>query len=1258
MAQYPSNPYWEVYDVNNKYKEPVFRAGFGLQSRELNEMGARLRHAIDTLTSTIHNEGSIISGGETQMVGDQFTINDSIFYARTYFSNIPTTTFTIGTTETDTIGVGIEIKIITEAEDPSLRSPAANTRNYNQPGAHRKQVDATWMKENAKPVGFTGVFYPIHKFKDGQLEVETNIATSELSSIVEKTIADYDKAANGDYVIDGFQPSFLYDDVISDEHILSISEGTCHVDGYAITATNSYRFRVPYASDTESVNNEPVNFTSDGWYNLRWNPIAALQEVNGEVQVTQTITHGNFSGVSDLLPNSPVVEIISVTSTDELTTYSEGTDWIIRGDYIDWSPGGAEPATGSNYKITYVYQDTVETSISANREQIYLTGFKVGSTVLVDYTFYIPRIDRLVISRYGEIKQLKGTPDKLEPIPPQASTGLQIGTVKLLYGKVPEITVDSFRSFKMSDIQVFSKQLNDQQEQIARLNLQQRLNTTDPTLTKTNVFTDSFTSPALRDSGVPQTAITEAGMLEPFVASYDAIVRTFEQGMITLPFSETNFLTQDAFTKERLVNEFERIDLPPGEFRIYPREYVWTAQTLTKNQTLRTITQTSTSTTYASGRWNQTIYSTVGVDVSSHLVNVNTKIVNSTENFAIPPIDLKVQGWKFNASEQVDVTFDGLDVGNTTADTNGLANLTFTIPDNVPSGAKNVVLTGAESGLTCIGTFRSQPQVKIVINNFNRVVKRRVRRTVIRRWRDPIAETFVPTETMNLTSAELIFTNTTSSYVDVFITETINGYPNTEKSLGFARLYAEDIIANQWVKATFDNHVFVEEGINYSLVIICGDTNLKIRTAKMGEYDLNNSKYVTTQPYLTGVLFNSSNAAAWSAIQDEDLTFKLNRAEYSLNTYNVDVGTISVDDCTDLLLSADVENYPETRCTFKVVLIDRQNEEYLIAPDGSVNFTSYTGDVKLTAELVSTNTKLSPTIDGDVQLGVGKVYYPMTYSHRSISFDGSALHVLLDSYEPSGTTTKVYYQSNEISLVVNPTDDWMPNGLDEIGIYYYVGSDLQGYKPAKVNINSSTAEIDDNLDTLEDGNYTWGDYDSLGSNALYIREPLLEAMSQGWIQSSTQPLEFYYNGTNILNPTRVKIGSTELTRGTLGGLGEGEFAYGDNDTIEGNRLYVRMPASEVVDLVVDPSAYNSDAEFVAVTYSPGTQSNGYVVAREWIGITRTSTTPIDDGFLEVKFETGTLVGDDIPDENKILIECNTTDTNQRPIVKNLKTYVV
>ncbi len=82
--------------------------------------------------------------------------------------------------------------------------------------------------------------------------------------------------------------------------------------------------------------------------------------------------------------------------------------------------------------------------------------------------------------------------------------------------------------------------------------------------------------------------------------------------------------------------------------------------------------------------------------------------------------------------------------------------------------------------------------------------------------------------------------------------------------------------------------------------------------------------------------------------------------------------------------------------------------------------------------------------------------------------------------------------------------------------------------------------------------YVWG-----VSNTFSIS--LNDGASDFWTDSPTTPGEYYYNPLDVLtSPYYLFAGGTELTRGTLGSLSTNEWAYGDQDILGQDTIYVKL----------------------------------------------------------------------------------------------------
>ena len=54
-------------------------------------------------------------------------------------------------------------------------------------------------------------------------------------------------------------------------------------------------------------------------------------------------------------------------------------------------------------------------------------------------------------------------------------------------------------------------------------------------------------------------------------------------------------------------------------------------------------------------------------------------------------------------------------------------------------------------------------------------------------------------------------------------------------------------------------------------------------TSRLGQTTLDGARLISQQPYL-GSMFKSQNASTWTAEQNEDVKFKINRCKFTENT--------------------------------------------------------------------------------------------------------------------------------------------------------------------------------------------------------------------------------------------------------------------------------------------------------------------------------------------------------------------------------------
>ena len=158
-------------------------------------------------------------------------------------------------------------------------------------------------------------------------------------------------------------------------------------------------------------------------------------------------------------------------------------------------------------------------------------------------------------------------------------------------------------------------------------------------------------------------------------------------------------------------------------------------------------------------------------------------------------------------------------------------------------------------------------------------------------WFDPICQSFLVDQTDGIfaTSVDLYFKSKSAvTPVTCQIRTMVNGYPTTE-IVPFAEIVkdAADVSisddASEATTFTFPSPVFLSNNTEYSICVIANTDEYLMYTAKMGQTTLDGARLISQQPYL-GSMFKSQNSSTWTAEQNEDVKFTVNRAKFTTNT--------------------------------------------------------------------------------------------------------------------------------------------------------------------------------------------------------------------------------------------------------------------------------------------------------------------------------------------------------------------------------------
>lgn len=636
--------YYDRFDPSKGYDNLMFRAGNVLQSAEMNELQTTLADRIKGIGNALFKDGDIVrdcrvvvnaSNGATQCESGAIYLDGAV-------RGIAPATLTIPTAGSVSIGVYLTKTIVTEIEDPSLRDPASMTRNYQEAGAARRKVSVVWGYSGD---GQTGEFYPVYAVEDGTLlakEAPPNM------DVVTQALARYDRdSAGGTYVVSGMEVRRL-EDLEDGRQVYTVMEGRARVNGYGIEQATARRLVYDASPDLRLITSEPhVSTTAAAQtFAVAQAPINDVRQVTITAQKTVSMTHGGYVGAQDPLPDTSVLELVSVSQGG--TNYVVGTDCRLTGDAVDWSLSGAEPATGSTYSATYRYIRTVTPSVVTD-ETFTISGAVPGSLVLVTYNQKLPRVDRLVLLPTGEFTWLKGVSADWNPQPPTVPGDmLALATVFQTWGADFRLTNDAVRVVPMQDIAALSERI----DRILGLVAQQRLESNAGLIEagqKKGLFVDPFIDDNLRDAGVAQTgAIIDGELVLPVEILGASIPNGDVTAPVFLPISAQPYAIQQlARTGSMQVNPYMAFEPIPAVVTLTPAVDRWTDV-----DTRWTSSVTRNITNGWGWLWSQT-------------TSVSTEVVSSSSRPQpfLRPISVRFSLAGFGPGETLaSVTFDGVPV--------------------------------------------------------------------------------------------------------------------------------------------------------------------------------------------------------------------------------------------------------------------------------------------------------------------------------------------------------------------------------------------------------------------------------------------------------------------------------------------------------------------------------------------------------------------------------------------------------------------
>ena len=985
--------YYNLFDPAQHYTQLLFRAGDGLQSRELNEIQSTLMHRVQGVADALLKDGDIVSGANLQIEADTglVTLEAGRLYLRGAVREVPAATFTVPTSGRIAVGVRFTTRTVTELEDPNLREPAVGVRNYQEPGAGRLQETLTWGWEGAGTSdGQPGDFHAVYALDNGLLE---NRRQPPVLDGVIASLARYDYDANGHYVTEGLGVRFLSIDTDAQEHIFSVAEGRANIDGFKVERSQSQRLRLPIDPDLQRVSSEPQVFNDSGngtmVVTINRPPLAQVLDIKVTQAKTETVAHGAFTGSRDVLTEPTVVAVLEVKQGG--TTYAQGTDYKVVGDEIDWSPGGAEPAPGSSYQVTYQY------IASLTPTDLTDTGFKVtgvvqGSTMYIDYQWKLPRVDVLALTADGQVERIKGISQVRSPI---ASTvpASRLALAEIAYdwrsGSTPEVRNVAIRTIKVSELTAMQRQIADLFDLMALERLRVDANIREPAAKK-GLFVDNFLDDDLRDQGVAQTGAVLAGVLTLPITASAQHAKENGNALLTLDYTLVPVIEQLARTGSMKINPYQAFAPVPARVSLDPAvdQFTVTNTTWASDVTERLITGSGVLERVVETRRSEQVLAS-SAEEAQFLRSLN--------------VAYRVEG--FGPSEALaQLRFDGIGISQpagTAANASGLLTGSFLIPQAIPAGAKLVEFLGA-GGSYGSATYVGRGQIVTE-------TRRRILTTVVNRW-DPLAQTFTLPERRVIGALELWFTaKGGSAPVIVQIRETQVGMPTTTV-LTEGRLAASSIKTDGNPTRVLLDPVALDANREYALVVLTDDANHAVAVAELGKFDPRTG-WVTAQPYQIGVLLSSSNGITWTAHQTRDLTFRLLGCRFSQQTKTVSLGQYAVTNLSEVMALAGVER-PAAGTDVQFLATDAQGRIYTLSEDQGLALSEkLSGNLTVSARLTGTEVS-SPILYPGTQLVFGTLEAAGDYLSRAIPAAATFnVSVTFDALTPGTSSVTVQAES-------------------------------------------------------------------------------------------------------------------------------------------------------------------------------------------------------------------------------------------------------
>lgn len=660
-----------------------------LQSRELNDSQAMQQDALRRIADGIFSDGDIREGARCAMSAATgiATMDAGSIYIAGRIHDVAAALVAVPVIGTQYVGIYLDTTKVTAVDDPRLYNPAVEGEGQNEPGADRTRMVARWGLAGSLTV--PGDFFPVWTIEDGVVKPREALGTN---SPIIGAIKDYDIASTGggNYVVDGLAVLMKEDDPEGNQ-VYTVQAGEARVGGIAVFRPIDRTVIYPAVANTMLIQSEPHAASGEELQTIAFDRFPVLKPATVRVQrkKTQLVTRGPVAGGADPLNENSVVKINSVKLGG--VTYVPNTDYKLTAGQVDWSPGGAEPATGNQYTVDFEYI-SIEPVLNQTPTTFQIANPVNGTVHYVDYEFAMRRFDRLVMDDQGVFSVIKGVPATWLPVKPDVPAGqLLLATIYQSWMQdTRQLLLDSWRMVPMQTIANYSNRMDDIELDLAELRLATDVNGRYSGLKK-GYFADPMRDDSMRDQGMEQTAQIADGALQLY-EDFGAHLLDDGKTAYAMGYDLAVGLRQSAYSRSMAINPSVAVGQLPASITLAPPIDRWEVPGVRKYPKR---VQFLYAPIYFPG---QTVAGSVQAEFDKNF----DKSLIDTSDIYLREIDVGVTIAGFDPLEPVKAaTFDGQDIalkdaqGQTpTANAQGVVQGSFKVPKGITVGTKRLRIEG------------------------------------------------------------------------------------------------------------------------------------------------------------------------------------------------------------------------------------------------------------------------------------------------------------------------------------------------------------------------------------------------------------------------------------------------------------------------------------------------------------------------------------------------------------------------------------